>query len=363
MYRCLLGVLGAAAVVLGVFGTPALAENLHSGAVYTMTNAPSGNEVLAYRRDHAGNLELVGAFATGGSGAPGLGNQGGLVMSGDHRFLIGVNAGTDSIFVMRIRSHGLELVATMSSGGDRPISVASHRDLLYVLNAGVPNGISGFFMSHDGILSPIPGSIKALSGPVVGPAQIGFSRHGSTLVVTEKATSMITTYIVGDDGVPSDSIANPSSGMTPFGFAFDKRGHLIVSEAFGGSPGASAVSSYEVGDDGALELISGSVLSGQTAACWVTVVRRFAYTTNTADGTLSSFAISHDGEVALEAGVAAATGVGSAPIDMAVTKSQRHIYVLNAGAHTITGYRVHDGTLTPIGAVAVPIGANGLVAR
>lgn len=208
MYRQLLGVLGVAAVVvLGVFGTPAWAEtNLHSGAVYTMSNAPSGNEVLAYRRDHAGMLQFVGAYATGGSGTPGLGNQGGIVMSDDHRFLIGVNAGSDSIFVMRIRSHALELVATVPSGGDRPISVTQGKDLVYVLHAGAPNGISGFFMSHHGTLAAIPASIKPLSGPAVGPAQIGFSRHGSVLVVTEKGTSMITTYVVDDNGVPSGPI-------------------------------------------------------------------------------------------------------------------------------------------------------------
>jgi hypothetical protein len=44
---------------------------------------------------------------------------------------------------------------------------------------------------------------------------------------------MIDTYSVGQDGMPSGPTVNPSSGVTPFGFAFTQQGALVVSEAFG----------------------------------------------------------------------------------------------------------------------------------
>jgi hypothetical protein len=44
-------------------------------------------------------------------------------------------------------------------------------------------------------------------------------------------------------------VSHASSGATPFGFAFSKRGDLIVSEA-NGAPGGSAASSYDVDDEG-----------------------------------------------------------------------------------------------------------------
>ena len=53
--------------------------------------------------------------------------------------------------------------------------------------------------------------------------------------MTEKATNLIVTYEVRR-GYASGPNAQPSAGQTPFGFAFDRRGLLIVSEAFGGAP-------------------------------------------------------------------------------------------------------------------------------
>src|SRR5262249_56044059 len=102
-----------------------------------------------------------------------------------------------------------------------------------------------------------------------------------------------------------------SSGMTPFGFAFNRRGTLIVSEAFGGATGASAVSSYEVDDDGTLTLITGSAPTHQTAACWIanTANGRFTYTTNTGSSSVSGYAVDRDGALSLldPDGITAAT--------------------------------------------------------
>ena len=101
-------------------------------------------------------------------------------------------------------------------------------------------------------------------------------------------------------GVPGGALPQASSGQTPFGFAFDRRGHLIVSEAFGGT--ASALSSYDVAPSGTLGLISGSVpATGERAACWVVTTRdgRFAYTTNTATRTVSGYGISAAGALSL----------------------------------------------------------------
>lgn len=74
---------------------------------------------------------------------------------------------------------------------------------------------------------------------------------------------------------------------TPFGLEFDARGDLLVSETFGGRANASALSSYEVDEEsGALSIVSASVPTNQTAACWVVTARhgRFAYVTNTGSG-------------------------------------------------------------------------------
>lgn len=336
------------------------------GAVYTMTNDPTDNQIIRYDRTADGSLTLSGNFSTNGMGTGGgLGNQGGLVLSEDGRMLLVVNAKSNEISVFRVKSNSLTLTDKVSSGGTMPVSIAIHEDLVYVLNAGETGNIVGYRLSDSGKLSMIPGSTRPLSGGATGPAQIAFNPDGEVLVVTEKATNLIDTYTVDDDGIANGPIPQASNGQTPFGFAFDKRGKLIISEAFGGAPGASALSSYAVDDDGNLKTISSSVPDFQTAACWVVVTKngKFAYTTNAGSNSISSYKVSKKGVISLLDQVAGSTDAG--PIDMALSKNSKFLYNLNSGGHTITGFRVNpDGSLTPVTTVGgLLAGANGLAAH
>jgi 6-phosphogluconolactonase len=358
----------ALCVLLAWLGAGAADAMAHgsSGAVYTLTNSPAGNAVKAFHRAGDGALTPGGQFSTGGTGTgAGLGNQGALVLEGKRLFA--VNPGSDSVASFRVDKRGLRLVDVEPSGGDQPISLTVHRGLLYVLNAGGAGNISGLQVSRRGGLAPLPGSTRPLSGPAAGPAQVAFDPDGETLVVTEKATNLIVTYEVDDDsGLTTGPVTHPSAGATPFGFGFDKRDHLIVSEAFGGAPDASAVSSYEI-DDGEVEPITPSAHTTETAACWIVVTRdgRFTYTTNTGSGSITGYRISRDGELSvLDAdGRTGLTGPG--PIDMALSRGSRFLYSLNAGDGTISGFRVGgDGRLTPVGGGSgLPDGATGLAAR
>jgi 6-phosphogluconolactonase (cycloisomerase 2 family) len=240
-----------------------------------------------------------------------------------------------------------------------------HGDLLYVLNAG-SDQISGFRIGGRGQLRPLAGSTRTLSGGGTDPAQVEFSPRGDLLVVTEKATNRIDTFRIRANGRPGELDSQPSAGQTPFGFAFDPRAHLIVSEAFGGAPNASALSSYDVPESGTITPISPVVHTGQTAACWVVVTRngRFAYTTNTGSGNISSYDVSRDGSIALLESIAADTGAGSAPTDLALSRRSRHLFVLNSSALTLGSLRVlDDGRLVPVDiAGGLPAGATGLAA-
>jgi len=347
----------------------------HQGprAVYTQTNASAGNEILVYRRAHGGDLQLVAKVPTRGLGTDGgLGNQGSLLLRRDGRRLYAVNAGSNDISVFAARQNGLALIERIASGGARPISLTLHDDVLYVLNAGdatlgTAANITGFYIGDDRRVRPIAGSTQLLSAANPGPAQIEFDPWDDTLVVTEKGTNKIDLFNVAD-GVAGPAIVRDSNGQTPFGFAFDRRGRLIVSEAFGGAAGASALSSYEIDDASSpLELISGSVPTNQTAACWVVVTKdgRFAYTTNTASGTISAYRVSRAGQLTLldANGITGTTGAG--PIDLALSNDGRFLFSLNTGAGTISSFRVRsDGHLSLVSTeLALPASANGLAAH
>jgi 6-phosphogluconolactonase (cycloisomerase 2 family) len=247
-----------------------------------------------------------------------------------------------------------------------PVSVAMEHGLVYVLNAGGTPNVSGFRIDpFANQLVPLPGSTQNLpGGAAASPAQVSFTPDGSALVVTEKGTNRIDTFTLDHD-VPAAGVSFAASGTTPFGFAFSHE-DAIVSDAGAGN-GTAAVASYEVNRNGTVTVITPALGDTQTAACWVVVPRsgRFAYTSNTASGTISSYSVSDSGHLTLLSIQAASTGNGTVPIDMALSGDSRFLYVRTAGNGGIDGFRIEgDGSLTAIGSAAgVPTGAQGVAAR
>lgn len=365
------------ALALASLGLPAGASSdddddddagFRAGKVFTSTNAPAGNELLVYAVGANGVLTFQSRLATHGTGTgTGLGNQGAVTLSGSGRHLFVVNAASHSVSTFAVRRSGVALASVVDSGGLRPVSVTEHDGIVYVLNADGVGNVTGF-RNSGGTLKPIADSTRALSAASgTGVAQVGFNPQGDALVVTEKATNKLTSYRVHESGQIGAPVVTASNGITPFGFTFDRRGTLLVSEAFGGAAGASAVSSYAVGAGASVQpqLISASVADTQSAACWVVATPngRHAYVTNTGSGTISRYAIERTGKIALAQAVAGTSGAG--PIDAAVSAKGRALFVLNSGSRTISSFGVNrDGTLdAPSSVAGLPVGANGLAAN
>jgi 6-phosphogluconolactonase len=359
-----------AAVSATVIGLTAAASLAHAdaGVVYTLTNAAAGNSVSVFNRADDGTLSHGGQVATTGLGSGGgLGSQGALVLSKNGHWLFAVNAGSNDISVFDARPGALTLASKTPSGGVRPVSLTVHDDVLYVLNGGGVNNISGFRIQDNGTLQPIAGSTRPLSAAATGPAQIQFNGEGDELVVTEKATNKISLYSV-ENGIASGPVVRNSVGVTPFGFAFDKRDHLIVSEAFGGAAGASALTSYNLEEEwNELQTISASVKDTQSAACWVVTTRngRYAYTSNTGSGTISGYNIARNGSLSL-INADGKTGItGANPTDMALSRNSQYLYVITPANGVLNALKVGaNGSLTAItGANGLPASAVGLAAR
>lgn len=339
-----------------------------SFVIVTESNDAAGNEVVVYSRSHDGSLSLTGSYSTGGLGSgAGLGSQGAVALSG--RYIFAVNAGSNDVSVLKMDGDNVIMTDKESSGGLTPISLTIHGEVLYVLNAGGDGNITGFNINRgNGTISQIPGSSQPLSGSGVGPAQVSFNSDGTILIVTEKASNTIDTYVV-TGGVAGPPISQPSTGSTPFGFAFDNKGHIIVSDAFGGGAGAGAMSSYNV-DYSGVSLVTGPVTNGQTAPCWVAVTNngKFSYTTNAGTGNISGYYVSPDGSLTLfdDGGITGSTGTGSSPIDLAINNNSEYLYALGAGTHTISVFRIDNrtGSLTAVQTVSgLPVSAGGLAAK
>lgn len=362
-----------ASVALGASAAGSVAQAAGAtggGLIFTSTNSATGNELLIFGSDASGALALRGRLQTLGLGSGvGLGSQGAVTLSGDGRTLFVVNAGSNTVSSFVIRGDAIGLAGTVDSGGLSPISVSERDGLVYVLNAGGNGNVAGF-RNARGVLAPVAGSIQPLSAAGgSGPAQVGIGPEGDVLVVTEKNTSVLTSYALNSDGSADAPIVTASAGLTPFGFTFNRRNQLLVSEAQAGGANASSLSSYrfDAGAPATPVAVSRAVPTGQTAACWAVVTPngRFVYTANAGSGNVSQFKVDRQGSVVLVNGVAGDTGANSGPVDMAIAGHGRSLQVLAGRIQTIFVFEIaNDGTLTPAGSAAgLPVGSVGLAAN
>lgn len=383
------------------------------GAVYTMSNEPTGNRVVVFNREKNGMLTPGGSFETGGTGSGGFEDTAnGLVLGstrgeaapnnliGSSKFLFATNAGSNSISVFRVKKDGLDLVEVQNSNGEKPVSVTVNRGLVYVLNSGEtidglvpPNceegnpSVTGFVIDGDGELTPIPGSTRMLSIAGTDPsgcAQVSFNPKGTVLVVTERTAKtatqapgdegVINTFVVNKDGTLGQRRRYDATGQGPFGFTFNKSGALLTTEQFDGlaGPFQGAAAGYRLNDDGTLVPTSASVKNGGTDTCWFVVTDngKYGYTTSFFDdGQISLYHVGRDGSLTLvnsdADGGAATTGAS----DMALSHNSDFLYQLNSLKGTINAFRVNsNGNLTFLQSVLAtrpdPMGATlGLAAR
>lgn len=361
--RAALAAIALSLVVTAVLLPSAATAAPDPGAVYVLSNQVSGNRVLVFDRGTDGSLAPAGSVDTGGTGTGGgLGSQGAIVVDDAGRYVYAVNAGSASISSFRVTRRGLDRVDMVASGGMMPTSVTVHGDLVYVLNAGGDGSIVGFTTKH-GQLRPLAGSARPLSGSATAPAQVSFTPRGDQLVVTERATQRIDLYKVRHDGYASGPTVMDSAGATPFGFGFDNKNHLIVSEAFGGAPDASAVSSYKL-DRNHLDTVSASVPTTETAACWIAVMGngRFAYAGN-AGGSVSGYRIAPNGALTLLDADGQTAAPGAGVLDLAVSHNSRYLYARLGNGQVATWTIAANGSLAALPVMGgLPAGAAGIAA-
>ena len=314
-----------------------------TGAVYVMSNQDTGNSVTVFHRAADGSLTRKGTYPTGGLGTgtstnfnaavDPLGSQGALTLSSDRRFLFAVKAGSNEVSVLAIHGETLTLADRVPSGGAGPVSVTSHEDLLYVVNAA-DGTIAGFTVGTDGKLSPIAGSAQTLIGGAgAGPAQIQFNPDGTLLVVTEAANPnpVIDVFPVDENGRAGAPVKNDSSGNGPFAVGFHGQDILLVTEVNSGS-----VSTYRVAGNGTLKVISASVPTTELAPCWSVndaIDPGVAYVANLASGSISGFRFDDTGAITPVSadGHAAVLRESHAAQDMALSSDGRFLYVLTGG--------------------------------
>jgi 6-phosphogluconolactonase (cycloisomerase 2 family) len=343
----------------------------HTGLVFVQDDALNGNAVHVYRRGADGMLTRAGTYATGskggmlgGSVVDHLASQHSLTYDRAAGLLYAVNAGSDTVTVFQVRGDRLVRRQVVSSGGDFPVSVAVHGSRVFVLNVRHGGSVAGFQRVGDRLV-PMHGWHRALHqapAPTVADqftssaAQVGVTPDGSRLIVTTKnGSNQVLVFRLGKRGPSARPAVTTLAGTVPYGFDFDRAGHLVLTEA-----GPNAVATFAVRRSGRLSELS-SAATGQMATCWVTEVGGFAYASNAASGTLSRYHV--DGGGTLRALGQTTTDGGT--VDATASPDGRYLYVQTGAAGVVDEFRIgHDGGLAKIGSVLVPgaVGGEGIAA-
>jgi 6-phosphogluconolactonase len=390
----LLGVLTLAFVglALGPWASGASAKTF----VYSISNAAPKNTLIKFVQRSNGTLKKAQTIKTGGSGGlapqpgceppggcPMLDTQGEVVTKG--RLIFAVNAGSDSITSFREKKNGrLKRVDVQPSMGDFPNSITVHGRVLYVLNSH-SDSIAGFRFSKSGEIKRIVNSVRSLaqtqSNQTLSPRQIGFDRTGNVLAVTRLSPlpGSIDTFVLNSKDRPGQAVANAPSAALPFGFAFDRYNHLVMSQVTAPPELAmnGTTATYDLNTQtGQLTPIE-TVSSDGVAPCWVVITRdgRYAFVVNTGGGapaaTVARYGLTSSGDLTLLGltGENTANGDEFARTDEVLSRSGRYLFVLKPGIMAANSqidiYRQSGGNLTLVGNTPAngPAGMSGLATR
>jgi 6-phosphogluconolactonase (cycloisomerase 2 family) len=363
----------AVTATAGGFGSAAFAESASvpaAGAgvhaVFVETDNTAANQVAAYARAADGSLTLSAVYQTGGLGGALTGaavdfqaSQGALAYDDAAGLLLATNAGSNNVSVFAATGPFLQLRQIVSSGGDFPVSVTVHGNLVYVLNARSGGSVSGFKVA-GGHLVPLAGSTRALGLSTTAtpeftntPGQVAFSPDGRLLLVTTKANGdNIDVFHVDPRGsLSAQPVVNPEPGTVPFALTFTSAHRLQVVEA-----GPSAVVTFSLSAWGDLTQIASSA-TGQAAACWIVHDGRYSYVSNAGSATVTGFSRGAGG-VLTDLGN---TSTDPGTVDAATAAHGAYLYVRAGANGNLDEFSVNSatGSLTSIGSLTVADAAGG----
>jgi uncharacterized protein (TIGR03000 family) len=349
------------------------AARMSGNYLYTINNDVNHNGVVVLKQNSDGSLvEVDGSpFSTGGNGISGgdIDEQGAIRTYGE--FVLAVNPGSDSVAVFRKQAGGKLLPVPGSpfpSGGNHPLSLTVHKDLVYVANqaaawghpSSAPN-LMGFRMAANGQLKPIEGSrVEFPAG--AGPAQVEFSPTGETLVVTSgfqgEDSSRIRSFRVMTDGMlreGPDSPLTPRGASGTVGFSWSPQGERIFVSNFRGS----AITMFNINKQtGGIEQVGGAVGDGEQAACWTAMTRdgRTLYVANFVSNSISVFDVASDGRLTLLGTTKRRAGSSPDTKDLEISRDGKYLYAIGSGNLEVAIFRIGaDRMVTELSAGRSPI--------
>lgn len=380
-----------------------------------MSNNITANSLVVYARRRDGTLVLLniaqlsggkGGILNAGSGVNPLISQFSVILTPNRRFVLVVNAGSNTVSVLRILSNfDLQLVSITRVVGTGPVSIAIRANLIYVASTDADGKfdaiseqkgiLSAYRLTSSGKLIFIRRSIRKLS---FRPSTIQFSPDGRSLVVSDPFAAAnalssgnlkeILVFRVLRSGLlssrpvssaASTQIGNKEGRNLPAaqGFEVVRRNgvqyvvvpelRLVGSDGMPADSQTSSISVWMLSSFSSLVpvqldvLVGSSFTSGQRESCWMEFVQngRMFFISNTASNSISSFSF-RGGKATLLEEVAAS---GENPIDLWSSSDGKFLYQMFSGS--VGAFKIgRTGTLEKIQMpMNVPeMNAQGIVA-
>lgn len=310
------------------------------GALYFASNPDGTNSVVALTRDlSTGFVTYLGSFNSGGNGTTAIQGSQAHAVATRGSFLYAVNSGSGNFSTFRIGQDGeLTLVATTSSGGIRPVSLAIHGNLLYVLNQGISSseeggpvdaGVLPFTIGTDGIPMPAAGPGISLDSED-SPSDVVFTGNGQRLAVMCTGSNAIRSYDVGASGSLGNSQV-VGVGSQPVGGASNARLAWCGFATVVNDPGPASVVSFNA--ESGLSIVSQIPATTDQDPCWAaTDPGGFRlWTSNFLPRSLTLYSIGSDGSLARLGGYTpGASDSGPGALDICVSNDGRFLYRLRA---------------------------------
>ncbi|KAI0029711.1 hypothetical protein K488DRAFT_80018 [Vararia minispora EC-137] len=228
--------------------TPTLSSSFTTGAIYFLSNEPSGNNIITATIGSNGMLTVSNVVATIGNGDHGLTggelgpdplfSQGVISVSPMAGLLATANPGSNSISLFSIDPTDPSTLTAVgppiASGGEFPVSVAFNSDgtALCTLNGGAMDGVQCYNVNATSGLSVMAGTRRFLnmgqttppSGPFGTASQIVWSQDQTQVYAAVKGNpgsgpaGYIAAWNMTDSGL-SDQFVNvtlPAGAGAPF---------------------------------------------------------------------------------------------------------------------------------------------------
>lgn len=312
-----------------------------TGAAFFLSNPNGPNTVEAFSRNTAtGLLTYLGSFPTGGNGSKAIqGSQAHAVVAKGN-LLYAVNSGSDSFSTFRIGSDGRPTwLATTPSNGVRPVSIAVHGNLLFVLNQGIVSddpledqdaSVKGFFINSSGIPTPIDPEVTFSFDSEDAPSDVFFTGNGLRLAVMKSGANAISTFRVAPGGELSDN-ESISVGSQPVGGAATSRLPWTGFAAVVEDPGAASVVSF-FAKETPLRIVRQILAPDDIDPCWAVtnVAGDRLWTSNFKPRSLSLYSVNAESELEFLSRWEPTSDTGPGSLDVDVSADGRFLYRLRA---------------------------------